>query len=67
MTRVIQHPTSPDPSEDLAELRSENARLITLLDQHGIVWRTPDRVEAIPPKAGESSRRELDRLASFII
>ena len=60
MTRIVQHPAPPDHSDDLADLRSENARLIALLNQHGIAWRAPDRVEAPPPKAIEASRLSTD-------
>lgn len=44
--------------DDLAALRAENARLIALLEAHGIEWRPPASAE--PPKAAESSRLSTD-------
>jgi hypothetical protein len=35
-----------DGSDELARLRPENARLIELLDTHGIVWRVPEPAAA---------------------
>lgn len=35
-----------DASEELARLRAENARLVGLLDTHGIAWRAPGAAEA---------------------
>lgn len=31
-----------DASDELARLRAENARLVRLLDTHGIAWPAPD-------------------------
>jgi superfamily II DNA or RNA helicase len=41
--------------DELAALRAENARLVALLDAHGIAWRLPP-VAAVPPVTTESSR-----------
>lgn len=66
MARIVQHPTTPDRSDDLAELRSENARLIALPNQHGIALRAPDRLETPPPKTIEPSRLSTkDKVALF--
>jgi hypothetical protein len=37
---------TPDVREELARLRAENARLIGLLDTHGIAWRAPGAAKA---------------------
>jgi hypothetical protein len=43
---------------DLAVLRAENARLIALLDMHGIAWRLP--AEPAVPLAVEPPRPTAD-------
>ena len=44
-------------SEELRALRAENARLVALLDAHGIGWRTP--AEAAPA-GDEQALRSLE-------
>src|SRR5579862_2581788 len=49
--------------ELLTKLQAENARLITLLESHGIEWRPR---QAAPPPATESSRLSpSDKVALF--
>lgn len=43
--------------DELATLRAENARLITLLESHGIEWHQPQTVSPVPvAHASEPSR-----------
>ena len=50
--------------DDLAALRAENARLIALLDAHGIAWRVPP--EAPEPQVVEPSRlSKNEKIALF--
>ncbi len=44
--------------DDLGALRAENARLISLLESHGIEWRLP------PPPVKSASEPELSRLST---
>jgi hypothetical protein len=46
-----------DPNEELARLRTENARFAGLLDAHGIAWRLPTPVAA-PVDAARLSTQE---------
>lgn len=45
-------------SDDVADLRAENARLVALLESHGIAWRLPPAVTA--PPIPEPSRFSTD-------
>lgn len=47
-------------SNEIKALRSENARLIALLEAHGIAWRLPLPPQPHPVVAAESSRFSLD-------
>lgn len=52
----MQTPAYPDRSDELAALRSENTRLIALLEQNGIAWRAPSQAVDQLPKPVEASR-----------
>lgn len=45
-------------SDELAALRSENTRLIELLESHGIEWRPPSKPAALPAKPSRLSTEE---------
>jgi len=51
------------PHDELQHLRSENARLITLLETHGIEWRIPQN-EPTPPER-ENSLTTEEKIALF--
>jgi len=54
---------APDSNPDeLAQLRAENARLIQLLESHGIAWRAPTK-EVVP--ASTSSLSNEEKVALF--
>lgn len=66
MAQPAQHSSILARSEELAELRAENTRLVTLLERHGIAWRAPESVELSPAPSPEPSRFSTDeKIALF--
>jgi superfamily II DNA or RNA helicase len=58
-----------DESDKLDNLRAENARLIALLEAHGIVWKKPADPVLIKPAAKESESSKLspeEKVALFM-
>lgn len=49
-----------DESKEIEALRSENARLIALLEAHGIAWRLPVPPPPRPVVTAEPARFSLD-------
>lgn len=49
----------------LAALEAENARLIALLEQHGIEWRQPDPAATAPRRLEPSRLSTAEKVALF--
>jgi superfamily II DNA or RNA helicase len=55
----------PDQHPDIATLQAENARLIALLDAHGIEWRLPPTPAAPPAEIESASLSTDEKIALF--
>ena len=55
----------PTAGDELVRLRTENARLIALLESHGIEWRLPAEKSALPGETKSSKLSTQEKVALF--
>ena len=52
-------------NNEVATLKAENARLIALLEHHGIEWRQPDPAATAPRRLEPSQLSTAEKVALF--